>query len=701
MARTGTVWTVMLGLLTALLGACGAPDPSDLIRRADGSRVTAVPGWQLRDVHVGEAVHFLYVPNRPETLPRGTIELRLTPRNDDAPAFARTPSLDVAYRGPTVDGQPPEDVAPLVQAFLEALRRNDTGSVRLPTPPRYARPADQPPPGPARTIERLSAATGLALVVAFLLLLPWTAGALGRELDPRDRRLRRVLLVITGFAIGLRLLLPSLPVMHYMGYRLVQIAYDLDPIPKYGPGALALHHLVFRLTGPDHGVVIALHKVLGGLAVPAAAALLAALGAPRRAVLLGALLIAFTPLLVKDATSESLGVPTLLWTLVGLALAARTRRTASPATAWLAAFPLALAALSRPEAIVLIPLATAAAWAWAPAPGSARPRRPSNGAIAAWLALAAFVVAVLGLRIAQTTWAVELELSRGNTPQLATWRGVQAVLSGTLLRNAAFWPSLFPTVVTVGALAAPFLVDRASRRPVLLLAGLGMAWIAMAQLDLPYVSIPRVQAPGLALLVLAGAWGLSVPAGKWPVRTSGPIRAIGMVVGVAILLVSTAATIPALWLRSNADDEEDLLADARTLLPPTPATIVRRAYVDPPTEPPHMDWPDYRFQPPFRQDRVVGIGTFLDTPSFDRPVYFLSGVRCHLRRCGEPGPHPGCQEMARRFRLEPVLERQVPLRRLPIDRKPVHEHADLDFGWCFSGPGPFRIGVYRVLPPGE
>lgn len=681
--------------------ACGAPDPGDLIVQPDGRRLESVAGWELRDIRTDAAVHFLYAPATPETAARGTIELRLSPRDDDRQALARTRSLDVDYIGPLTDGRPPPDVAPLIDAFLETVAANDDGVLRLPRSASRPATLDAMPRGGARVVDRLSAGAGIGLVVLFLLALPWTVRALGRDLARWNRRTLLILLGIGAAAVLLRLLLPNRPVMHYMGYRLVQVAAHLDPVPKYGPGALGLLHLLFRITGPDHGTAILLHKVLGGLAVPVSAALLGALGAPRRAVLLGALLTAFTPLLVKDATTESLGVATLLWTLAGLALTARARASASLSTAALACLHLALAVLSRPEAIAVVPLAAAAAWAWTPAPRARPAPRQGSGRLAGWIPLAIGAAALLALRIAQAGLAVGDELSRGNTPDLATWAGMSALLTGTFLRNAAFWPSLFPTVVTVGALAAPFLVGRGERAPVLILAGTGLAWIALAQLDLPYVSIPRVQAPGLAFVTLAGAWGLSVPAGKWPVRTKGAVRVIGAVIGIASLAASLAITVPPLWARSNADDEETLLQDALAALPAGPVTIVRRSYTDPPREPGHLDWPDYRFQPPSRNDRVLGIGTFLAEPRFDLPVYFLGGVRCHLRACGEPGPHPSCLRMGDRFSLEPVLQREVPLRRLPIDRKSLHEWADLDFGWCFSGPGPLRIGLYRVLPSGE
>ena len=179
-------------------------------------------------------------------------------------------------------------------AGLEQAGSQELGSIdnpkapmktRVAKPTRYAKRADQPPPGFARYIERASAYTGIAFVVAFLVIFPWIIRACLVSL--RDDWW--LVLAISAAAIGLRLVLPSIPVMHYMGYHIAQLSFDLDPIPKYGSGALAAHHLLFKLTGPSHIASIWLNKIVGGLLVLPSAALIALLGGSRKSVIAAAL----------------------------------------------------------------------------------------------------------------------------------------------------------------------------------------------------------------------------------------------------------------------------------------------------------------------------------------------------------------------------------------------------------------------------
>jgi hypothetical protein len=403
---------------------------------------------------------------------------------------------------------------------------------------------------------------------------------------------------------------------------------------------------------------------------------------------------------VKDATTESLGVPAMAWTFLGLALLARARTTRSPVALGLALVHLLLAAFSRPEAVGLVPLAAAAAW-WPVAPG----RGPSTADPALQRsirpALLALAAALLVLRAIQMALAVDVELARGNTPDLVTVEGLRAMVSGLAFRNAAFWPTFFPLVATGLALLGPAVTTGRARVQAAAFLALAILGLAVSQLDLPYVSVPRVQAPALAFLALAAAWGFG---GLWAFqrRAFARPRAFAALVAVeaAVVVASCAATVPALWAPTNADDEERLFRDALAALPDEPVTLVRRGYEDPPREPGHLYNPDYLFRPPRRDDRVIGPDRFLRDAPTDRPAYFLLGTRCWLRACGSEGMHPACAGMARRFRLEPVFERDVPVRRLPLDRPPAHPLADLDFGWCTPADA-MRIGLYRVLPAGD
>jgi len=67
-----------------------------------------------------------------------------------------------------------------------------------------------------------------------------------------------------------------------------------------------------------------------------------------------------------------------------------------------------------------------------------------------------------------------------------------------------------------------------------------------------------------------------------------------------------------------------------------------------------------------------------------------------MRPCGETSIHPACRRMLESYRLEPLVERTVPVRRLPVDRA-VRPDQDLDFPWCLSERDEMKIGLYKVV----
>jgi len=239
------------------------------------------------------------------------------------------------------------------------------------------------------------------------------------------------------------------------------------------------------------------------------------------------------------------------------------------------------------------------------------------------------------------------------------------------------------------------------RRRGLVLVGLAVAWLAVSLVDLPHVSLPRVQVPGLFFLALSAAFGLE---SAWELRGRGvPGRSVRLVLGLSTT-VALAASLPfsgaAFDERTNADDEEDLLRDAFDALPAAPVVFVRRSYDDQPVERLHLHYPDYRLRPPFRDDLVIGPDRLGMTDPAGRAVYFYLGTRCYLRECGQSGMHPSCRRMMEHYRLEPVLERTVPVRRVDLDRK-VRPDQDLDFPWCVAADREMRLGLYRVFPKSE
>lgn len=695
--RMGRTWLprvlaiLVAGLpLAALSSPVLPPRAADLLRGSDGAVPDRLAGFPLVSAFAEDwGVRYLFTldPAAPEGA--NLVELVVSGRDDAASAVARTRSSNVAYKGPMEGGAPAARVRPLVDALVAAVERNESGMapivpVPVPAPPE----ASQGPAG----LSSAMAWAGILLVLAFLLASPVTALRLGRDLRAALGPSWWVLLVVIGAGLAARLLVPHRPVMYYMGYRMAEVAARLDDVPKYGSGALALYHLLFRLTGPSHLAMIGLNAVLGGLLPATAAGLVARLGGGRIAVAAAALLVAATPAFVRDSATESLLVPSLLWTATGLWLLARWRGTRAPSDLVLAALHLVLAVFSRPEAVGLVPFAAAVLIPFAL---PERGRAPSH-ARAATAAVIAVVAALLALRVAHLLVSVGRELDLGNTPVLSDPAALAALVPDLVTRNLALRPGWFPAGVSAVAFLPLFLGPRRARS--LALLAVAVAWLAVSLVDLPHVSLPRVQVPGLFFLAVAAAFGLDA---AWARRGSGATgRAVRWAVGLSATL-AVVTSIPfsgaAFQERTNADDEEDLLREAVALLPAEPVVFVRRSYDDQPVERVHLHYPDYGLRPPFRDDLVIGPDRLAATDPVGRPVYFYLGTRCFLRECDQVGMHPACRRMRDEYRLEPVFERAVPVRRIPLDRK-VRPDGDLDFPWCVAAGQSMRLGLYRVFP---
>ena len=106
---------------------------------------------------------------------------------------------------------------------------------------------------------------------------------------------------------------------------------------------------------------------------------------------------------------------------------------------------------------------------------------------------------------------------------------------------------------------APVLSPR--RAPPVAFWGLAAAWSALSLVDLPYVSVARVQAPAAAWVLMAAGMGVE---GIAALRRRLPTLAgLTLLATVGLALAgSMVVTIPALWARTNAADEDDLLAEA-------------------------------------------------------------------------------------------------------------------------------------------
>src|SRR5262249_55250286 len=84
---------------------------------------------------------------------------------------------------------------------------------------------------------------------------------------PRSARLALLGATVAG-AIARWILAPLRLVMLYVGYQLTAQAAALQPIPRYGAGVFAFDHVLLRLFGVDHAVVLRAHAMLGVALVP-------------------------------------------------------------------------------------------------------------------------------------------------------------------------------------------------------------------------------------------------------------------------------------------------------------------------------------------------------------------------------------------------------------------------------------------------
>lgn len=701
--RSATTLLVVMLVSTSALSAGADPlelplRVIELLRQPDGGIPDRIAGFaRVGAFDQGYGIRLIFTLDDTDPTGPNLVELLLTRRDEAQPALARTASYNISYKGPTEGGRPAARVRPLLEELLPTIDRNDHGTDTLDLPP-VARLAHGSGPTP---IERTMAILGLALVVGFLLLLPLVGFRLVSDLRVVMGPWFLPLVVVVLAGLIVRLVLPHMPVMMYMGYRLVDMAHTLDGIPKYGPGVLALHHLMFKVTGPSHIPVMHLNAVLGGLLPLVSAGLIARLGAGRAATMAAGILVAGVPLFIKDSTTESLLLPTLFWTALGLYAMARMRVTGSRLELGAASLLLVLAAYSRPETVVLAPLAGILIFLVAPranqpeSAGSALPRVIDWR----WIAgIAALAVVLLVLRVLHLKTSVGAELALGNTQVLTDVNAILALAPQFLTRNLLFKPDFYPTALILLMAVAMVTGPLRLRLTALALILPGIAWLALSLLDLPHVSMARVQVPGLWFLTMAAALGVGVflpsgaclPRNRWSLLLALPV------------LAALSGTIPCsaarLWERTNADDEESLFRDALAALPAESVVFVRRDYGDLPAERLHLFNPDYLFRPPFRNDIVVGADRFRAMDRGERPAFFMLGTRCYLRECGTTGMHPACTRILREYRLEPVLQRTVPVRRVPLQRKVQHDQ-DLDMPWCISEPEEMRLGLFRVVGP--
>ncbi len=500
-----------------------------------------------------------------------------------------------------------------------------------------------------------------------------------------------------------RLFVPSRLVMHYMGYELLEQARVLGTTPKYGPASFQLQHVIMQVLEPTHQAVIIGHRLMSACIAIMCTAWVLRLGFSGRSVVWTAVLTALTPLLVHDAATESLLVEATLWATGAAWLLSRFLRSGAVIDGLLMVIWSLLAMLARPEMLVTVPLLLAATVWLADRP--LKLRWPLIGVLVGAAAM------VLWWRIEQMSAALVIERARGNTPRV--FQEGHLALAGQLLRNAwwdkngLLWPRIFPAVTTFAIVTGLLLATAAARRRMLVLAALTLAWLLPTALDLPYVSVTRVQAPAMLLASVTAGVAMAVVHGClhaiWP---RSKLTTVGILIG-GLWLATAALTVPALWRTGPPHIEEITMRAAAAALPDGRATIVARSHDDLPDERVHLAMPKRSWG---QQKRVGRLGWLLNgklRPSKSSPVYAWLGTRCFMRPCSEKAEHPACARIRRRFQLQPIVTSPVAVQDDTIPsafgrQRPRHPGAvaDLDFPWCFTQQA-MTIGLYRVVAPSK
>lgn len=577
-----------------------------------------------------------------------------------------------------------------VQAH-HTVSRDDGGS----------RPDGGPDP---RARERPEAPRLLLLLGAILLaaLVP----AIARALGSTSRGERRLLLGATALAFAVRAIAPHRLVMVFFGYQHVGEAVDLAHLPRYGPGATLLWWALFRVAPPDHRAVEWLASVLGAItiglwAVWADRVTARVAPAPAPAARLGAghvvaLVLALSPIVVRDHASESMAVPALLAFAAAALLATElvpalagpaapegegpppvARRRVVSGLIALSALVL-YAASCRPDLLIVIgPMLLATLLAAFP------PDAVRRAAARAWPAIAA--MALLAAPLAHYAREnTRHDVAMGNLPRLATyWRTLPRNL---LHEDVLFQPGAFPValwLLVIAAIARP-----ATRRAAIALVAGALVAIAPTFVDYNETSNLRLQMPGVTLFVLAVGfgWAALVARGGLARRAAPWLLALGG--------LSAFPSIEPLFRRRNPDVEDDLLRDARdaieadrrdpsagaTVLLPGPGDLVVRGV--------HGHYPEYLFASRGIRPRAIVEESFHPSPE-GTPRYFVRGVRCYGWSTDDArsGENPACAAVCERlYRGDPVFERVEPN---------LHDWP------TFDGYGPIasmRLGLYRLRP---
>ena len=626
------------------------------------------------------------------------VRVGIEPGRSDAPAFVRTEHHRVL-----MDGHG-EVAAAMARHVADNLRAAEAKGFRVAgvaagDGTRVYAPTSEGTLWSARSELAVGAGVVLAGLLAALAAL--LMGLRGLLADPALGRHRVALGAALAVAVIAHGLMPERPIMVYSGYGLTE-NLGLGVVARYGVGATWLYGPLHWAFGTDHHWIMLLNRTIYGLGALLMAVVLARRWFPERpvAAVATAWFAAATPLFWRVHTSESILVGSALLMLGGLAwLTGQRRRLVAGALAIVAA------GLTRPEmavAAALIPV-----WLWL-AEGRPRPKlrgagrlarpvephvltRPLGGTGWALWAVAVGGLVLLGVNIWQRAEIAELLKARGGLPNLIGWEAavIGGIARGGLFGNPTWWPSVVSLLVLVAAF------HRETRRFALPAFVLALIWIGASSIDTHGLNMRRVHVPivlfGLPLAGVGAALLLDREAVQWRWLRAASTKARLLAIVVFFLAGNAWAGVN-LFQRTNGDAEEQLWQDVAAQLPEGPGCFATVGDHDPPTDSmtprftPHYLIANAR--PAWSRGELADIERLSAT--CDGPVYALLGMRCYMRWRLDHGPPPegtpqleACADVRQRYRLEPLLERDVP------------NAGDIPYPMYPAG-SPLKVGFYRV-----
>ncbi|APR86136.1 Hypothetical protein A7982_11485 [Minicystis rosea] len=540
--------------------------------------------------------------------PAGRAEIELHHRDTVAAPARRTDRFSLKAASPDVP-------APLLDALARRLHENEASYTWI-----EARSPE--PPGTA-SIRRLAA---LQLPIAWLLLAQaplWLALAFRRAwrvLSDLPRPARHAIFgAIAAAALARFVLAPLRLVMLYVGYQLTAQSLTLQPIPRYGAGVPALHHLILRAFTADHTTILRAHTILGVALVPLVAALAHAIHRRPRITVAAAFLWALVPAFIAHDASEAVTVPILFCLLAGLLLLGEALENESPFTLTGAAALLGLAMIGRPEMPLFVPIAAIAVTI-------ALPDARRRWAIPHIAVLAPALAVLVIPHLAHVHESARLLAAENSLPM--------GRYASSFVRVGVLDRTLYPIVLVPLAIFA--ILPRGARAHApkpwrsLILLGVAAVDFALTMVDLDPANILRVQVPGALFYSLVVAAGIDRALASPALRMRLRERTLPALLGV--MAISTIPCLPASFRRTNEDEEESFLRAARAALPSDGYLLVRLGYGDIESTrsgaPVHLYFPDYLFSPPGRDRIVRDIVEWERDPKYPN-AYFYLGVRCY------------------------------------------------------------------------